>query len=308
MEHQQGPILSIIVCTYNRAAYIESTLKHLIEQDIDKRLIEILIINNNSTDKTEEICLHFMATHPQEPIHYVVEKHQGHSYARNRGIQESKGGLIAFIDDDAFVEKNFSKNIIQFFKEYPQAKVIGGKIIPVYESKKPKWMSTFLLPLVSALDMGDTIKPFKGRKFPIGANVTFRRDVFDQYGYFNVALGRKGSGLAGGDEKELVLRLKADQTPIYYVPHVVVQHVIPDKRLSQEYIKGLAIGVGQSEKERLKKKPLSQKISRAMEEILKIGATAILFVLYSLKLQFPKAIMLVKFRMWVMQGFFNLSA
>lgn len=303
MEYSHAPVLSIIVCTYNRAMYIASTLQHLIQQNIDKRFIEIIIINNNSTDKTEEICLEFINKHPQEPIYYFLETQQGHSYSRNRGIHESKGELIAFIDDDAFVEKDFSQNIIQFFEDYPDAKVMGGKIIPVYESKEPTWMSVFLLPLVSSLDMGDVVKPFKGRKFPIGANVTFRRSVFDQYGFFNVALGRKGSGLAGGDEKELVLRLKEDRAPIYYAPNAVVQHIIPDKRLSQEYIKGLAVGVGQSEKERLKKKPLSQKIYRVFEEIFKIGATSILFILYVLKFQFPKALMLVKFRIWVLQGF-----
>lgn len=303
MENNNAPVLSIIVCTYNREQYIETTLQHLVKQNIDKALIEILIVNNNSTDNTEDICLNFIKKNPQEPILYFLETQQGHSYSRNRGIHESKGELIAFIDDDAFVEKDFSQNIIQFFKNYPDAQVMGGKIIPVYESKEPAWMSRFLLPLVSALDMGDKVNPFQGRKFPIGANVTFRRCVFDQYGLFNVALGRKGSGLAGGDEKELVLRLKEDHAPIYYAPNVVVQHIIPDKRLSQAYIKGLAIGVGQSEKERLKNKPLTQKISRIIEETLKIGATGILFFLYTLKLQSPKAIMLVKFRIWVLQGF-----
>lgn len=305
MERQRNPVLSIVVCTYNRDVYIENTLEHLIQQDIDKDLIEILIINNNSTDKTEHICLDFIEQHLQEPIYYFLETQQGHSYSRNRGIMESRGELVAFIDDDAFVEKSFSQHIIYFFKENPQVKVIGGKIIPVYETKEPSWMSPFLLPLVSALDMGDEVKPFTGRKFPIGANVTFRKNVFDRYGFFNVALGRKGIGLAGGDEKELVLRLKADTAPIYYVPSVVVRHIIPDKRLSKAYIKGLAIGVGHSEKERLKNKPFFQKILRAMEEGFKIGATIILFVFYVLKFQIPKATMLIKFRIWVIREFFN---
>ncbi len=303
MDKRSQPKLSIVVCTFNRENYIETTLQHLIQQNIDKQLVEIVIVNNNSTDHTEEICKQLIDQHPAEPIRYFLEKNQGHSYSRNRGIQESKGELIAFIDDDAFVQPDFSEQILRFFENNHAAMVIGGKIIPVYETGEPPWMSRFLLPLVSALDMGDHVKPFKGRKFPIGANVIFRRSVFDRYGLFNVALGRIGSGLAGGDEKELILRLKADQTPIYYVPSVVVRHIIPEKRLSLAYIKGLARGVGHSEKERLKNKPLTQKMSRIMEEFVKIGATMLLFLLYTLKGTLPKALMLVKFRFWVIQGF-----
>ncbi len=299
------PTLSIIVCTYNRAEYITTTLQHLANQVIDKNLIEIIIINNNSTDNTEKLCLAFIKSHPQEPVYYFLEKQQGHSYSRNRGIKEAKGKLTSFIDDDAFVAPDFSKHIISFFKAHPVVQVIGGKVVPLYESKEPQWMSSFMLPLVSALDMGDKVQPFKGRKFPIGANIIFRKEVFEKYGNFNVALGRKGSGLAGGDEKELVMRLKEDQVPVYYVPNIKVDHVIPDKRLSMTYIKGLAQGVGQSEKERLKNKPLSQKILRATEELIKIEGTLVLYWMYALRFQFSKASMLLKFRLWVLQGFFQ---
>jgi len=298
-----SPKLSIVVCTYNRDKYIGKTLEHLYHQSLAKSDLEVVIIDNNSADRTPQICQDFIQSHPEAAFRYVVETNQGHSFSRNRGIQESKAELISFIDDDAFVHPSFGENIIQFFQENENVKVIGGKIIPVYEEQEPTWMSPFLLPLVSALDMGKLPRPFTGRKFPVGANMAFRRCVFDQYGLFNVALGRKGSGLMGGDEKELIYRLKTDNASIFYVPDVVVNHIIPKKRLTREYIRGLAQGVGLSEKERLSTASFSQKIQRAFEELIKIEGTLVLFFWYLIKGQTAKGWMLIKFRIWVLQGF-----
>ncbi|MEM9833382.1 MAG: glycosyltransferase [Bacteroidota bacterium] len=299
------PELSIIVCTYNRDQYIDKTLNYLFQQDLDPSEYEVIIVDNNSTDQTAQICQNFLESNSTAPFYYFLETNQGHSYSRNRGVKESNAKLISFIDDDAFVHPSFGKNIIRFFQEYEDCLVIGGKIIPVYEEEEPKWMSRFLLPLVSALDMGNSPRPFTGRKFPVGANMAFRRTVFDRYGLFNVALGRKGSGLLGGDEKELIYRVKADNLPIYYVPDVVVDHIIPPKRLIKTYIQGLAQGVGLSEKERLSHASFPQKLQRGLEELIKIGGTLILFIWYLLRGQLAKGIMLIKFRIWVLQGFLH---
>ncbi|MEQ9440555.1 MAG: glycosyltransferase [Cyclobacteriaceae bacterium] len=300
-----SPTLSIVVCTYNRAVYIGKTLEHLIQQTIDNTDYEVVIVNNKSTDQTAEICQGFIRRNPEAPIQYVLETNQGHSYSRNRGIQESKGEIVAFIDDDAFVHPDFGANIISYFRKHPAVQAIGGKILPVYEGKSPAWMSHFLLPLVSALDMGNQARPFTGRKFPVGANIAFRKSVFDRYGLFNVALGRIGNGLMGGDEKELIYRLKTNNEPVFYVPDVVVDHIIPEKRLQIPYIRGLAKGVGQSEKRRLSQASAFQKTQRFFEEGIKISGTCLLVVWYYLKGRFAKGNMLIRFRIWVLQGFFS---
>jgi len=300
-----APVLSIVICTYNREEFIGKTLDHLSRQTLDNDQFEVIVVNNNSTDNTEKICQEFISQHPVMRIKYCLEMQQGHSYARNRGVNESEGSLIAYIDDDAFVHPEFGSNIIKFFNKRNDVQAIGGKIIPAYLEKKPKWMSHYLLPLVSALDMGKHPKAFTGRKFPVGANVTFRKSVFERYGLFNVKLGRIGSGLMGGDEKEMIYRLKKNNEAVYYVPDVIVEHVIPPKRLKMEYIQGLAEGVGQSEKRRLKNENGAEKVKRALEELIKIGGTFILFILYTLKGELAKGWMLMKFRYWVLLGFFR---
>ena len=109
------PKLSVIVCTYNRDKYIKKTLRYLNEQSIDPRAYEVLIIDNNSTDNTAVLCKDFITAGNHDHFHYYLEENQGHTHARNRGIKESKGEYIAFLDDDAWVYSNYCENIIHYF-------------------------------------------------------------------------------------------------------------------------------------------------------------------------------------------------
>jgi glycosyltransferase involved in cell wall biosynthesis len=297
------PTLSIIVCTYNRDKYIRQTLGYLNDQNIEPRHYEVLIIDNNSSDNTASICKSFIDQHSQGHFKYFLEKNQGHTYARNRGISESKGEYIGFLDDDAWVEKNYCEELIRFFTTHPEVMAIGGKITPEYEHLSPPWMSKYLWPLVAGLDMGDRVKEFKHSKYPIGANMAFRSKVFKDYGYFNTELGRRGAGLEGGDEKDMIYRLKKDGGKVFYVPSIHVRHIIPNSRVQKLYIKGQAIGVGTSEKKRLSQTNLQTVIKKVMEEIIKIFATLLLAVYYLFTFRPSKGLMLVKFRCWVLQGY-----
>lgn len=296
-------MITVIVCTYNRQEYLPDCLQHLAKQSADNRDYEVLIIDNNSTDRTADISSTFIKDHPEMNVHYYCEMNQGHTFARNRGIKEAKGKILSFIDDDAFVGKDFIKEIQSYFDDNHGVSAIGGKILPVYENETPKWMSKYLLTLVSALDMGNSPKKFIGSKFPIGANMAFRAEVFEKYGLFNTDLGRRGSELEGGDEKEVFLRLKKENEEIHYVPMVKVDHIIPEKRLTMEYIKGLGIGVGSSEKRRVINAGFGETINKLASEFIKIGATFILFCFYFIQGKFAQANMLVKFRFWVLKGY-----
>ncbi|MBK6263780.1 glycosyltransferase [Marivirga sp. S37H4] len=296
-------MVSVIVCTYNREKYLPDCLKHLSRQTKQTDGYEVLIIDNKSTDSTALIAKEFIVTNPDIEIRYYLEENQGHTFARNRGIKESRGEILTFIDDDAFVDVDFVKNIQDYFDTNREVQALGGKIKPVYEVEEPKWMSKYLLTLVSAIDLGNQPKAFGGNKFPIGANMSFRKRVFKKYGPFNVELGRRAEGLEGGDEKEMFLRMKKNNEIIHYVPSVKIDHIIPEKRTKIEYIKGLGIGVGRSERKRLKGSSLNEKAEKFMSELIKVSGTFVLFFIYLLKFRFQAAAMLVKFRFWVLKGY-----
>ena len=299
------PKLSIIVCTFNRDLYIEETLRLLADQSIENTDYEVLVIDNNSTDKTGSICTEFISEVSRPNFYYFLEEKQGLSYSRNRGMKEANGKYLAFLDDDARVNKNYGRGIIDFFEKHKEAAAIGGKIIPEYESTKPIWMSKYLWPLVAGLDMGNQVHEFKGSQYPIGANMAFKAELFDKYGIFDIELGRRGKVLEGGEEKDMIYRLKLRGERVFYVPSVKVRHIIPASRTTVKYIKGQAMGVGISEKKRLSGNGILPVIKKSFSELIKIGGTIVLGLYYLLTFRPAKGIMLIRFRTWVIRGYFS---
>ena len=194
-------------------------------------------------------------------------------------------------------------HLIQYFTQHPEVDAIGGKIHPDYQSQEPKWMSKYLLPLIAALDMGNSPKPFTGSKFPIGANMAFRREVFSTREPFRTNLGRKGDFLGSGEEKDFFIRLKKQGKTIHYVPTVQVKHYISDRRLEKAYIKRMAQGIGVSEAIRIQSGPFTEVLQKWISEFFKIGATLILAFVYAVRGQWSKGSMLIKFRLWLLSSF-----
>lgn len=272
-------MISVIICTFNREHYISEVLESVSRTSIKD--FEVILIDNNSTDSTKEKVSSFEKRHPDFPLRVFTENKQGLSWARNRGIKESKGDILAFIDDDATVKPDFLENLAEEMDKHPQAQAFGGRIIAVFDDcPSPKWLCRFSMGWVSTLDMGKDVRAFRGRKFPIGANMGFRREVLHRCGEFNPMLGRNKRNLMGGEEKDLFNRVKAAGYSILYFPDVVVEHHIPQSRTTIKYIKDFAHGVGLSE--RLRSKYESSYPRRLLEEALKWVATIFLFFFYSL--------------------------
>ena len=99
-------MLSVILCTYNRDKYIYNVLKSLAENTLSPDQYEIVLVDNNCTDNTHSECDRFVKDFPEVTFRYFVETNQGLSHARNRGIRESKGDILVYVDDDATVNKN----------------------------------------------------------------------------------------------------------------------------------------------------------------------------------------------------------
>ena len=99
------PLISVVICTYNRAAIFKNALQSVCAQTIDPSSYEVIVVDNNSTDQTAEIAQSFCQQFPH--VHYIKEKQQGLSYARNTGWQKAKGAYIAYIDDDCEVPETW---------------------------------------------------------------------------------------------------------------------------------------------------------------------------------------------------------
>ena len=86
--------LSIIICTYNRAKYIRPLLDSIVANDLPKQDYEIILVDNNCTDNTRDICCTFASDHSDLMFRYTIESQQGLSAARNKGIKEAKGNIL----------------------------------------------------------------------------------------------------------------------------------------------------------------------------------------------------------------------
>ncbi|MFZ5555048.1 MAG: glycosyltransferase [Bacteroidota bacterium] len=298
------PKVSFIVCTYNREKYIYRSLESIAVQNADKNDFELIAVNNNSTDSTDSLCKKISEKFPGLNYTYIIETEQGLSAARNRGMKEAKGDVFVFMDDDAFAEKEYSKNIITFYEANPDVMATGGRTYPQFEEEKPKWMSHFLMPLVAAVDRGEQPHPFPRNMFPIGANMAFRRKIMEEVGFFDVNLGRKGKNLQGGEEKDLFNRIRAKGYQPWYLPSTKVHHIIPANRMTTDYIRKQARGIGFSENVRASSLRGSELLKSRCKEILKWFATFFLFLFYLLTFRPIKGFFLFRFRLWVSQGMF----
>lgn len=243
--------LSLIIATYSRSASLVRTLRSVAAQDAPKELWECVVVDNNSTDDTAEQFARFAAEHRELDIRMVRETSQGLSFARNRGIAESTGEILAIIDDDEEINAEFVSAYIEFFDAYPAVSAAGGRIIPRYEIVRPRWMSTITeRPIANPIDFGNSVKLFPAGRIPGGGNMAVRRSLIDEYGAFNTSLGRVGKTLAGGEESDLFERLSKAGERYYYIPEAVMWHIIPPEKLTGDYFDRLCYNIGISQRVR----------------------------------------------------------
>src|SRR5262249_48517636 len=124
-------LISLCICTYNRSRSLNETLNSVRGLQSLEALLEILIIDNNSTDDTADIVETFA---PELPIRRVVELSQGLSHARNRAIAEFRGELLLFTDDDVLLDPDWLTAYALAASKFPRAQFFGGRILPQWES------------------------------------------------------------------------------------------------------------------------------------------------------------------------------
>jgi glucosyl-dolichyl phosphate glucuronosyltransferase len=291
--------LSIVICTYNRAQYLPDALASISKQNAPRAFFELIVVNNNSTDNTEEICNNFAAANTDMVFRYCVESKQGLSHARNLGIKKAEGKYIAFIDDDAVASEDYAANIIRNFEEMPFYHALGGKVLPIYPGgKEPQWMIPYQYGLVAKVDRGDKPGNF-GSKYPVGCNMAFRREVFCQIGLFNTDLTLRN------DDKFIFLQMKKHGKHTLYAPDVSVRHNIDSYRLEPAYLHKLCVIIGASERIRLKNEAFYKTALKPLEYAFKLCAGLLLAANYIIRGQAIKGTFLVKVRWTVLKSFFG---
>jgi glycosyltransferase involved in cell wall biosynthesis len=228
--------ITVILCTLNRCHSLAKTLGNIAASKLaDSVEWEVLVVDNNSTDRTHEVVEHFCCRHPGR-FRYLFEPQAGKSHALNAGIRATKSQILAFTDDDALVEPDWLWNLTSALQSGEWAGA-GGRIIPVWSKPIPSWLSTddphTMGPFV-AFDLGMEAGPLA--RPPYGTNMAFRREVFEKYGGFRPDLSRSGSNLQGREDIEFANRLLAAGERLRYEPCAVVRHPAPEYRMTKKYV------------------------------------------------------------------------
>lgn len=246
--------ISVIICTYNREQIILKALQSFKKMEIPQSLTyEIIAVDNNSKDNTQKAVEEFAYKNQHLNLRYVFEKRQGLSYARNTGIKQAKGEIIAFLDDDSTPDRYWLKEIKDTFERFGCVGM-GGKIIPVWKSSMPKWLATdgfwkeFMGSVISFHNLGDSFKEYTLTSSTLpGGNMAFRKVCFEKHGLFRTDLGRIGPRLRSGEDIEFRDRLLSAGEKIIYSPKAVVYHsVYEEKKFKKSYFMKLYFYTGMS--------------------------------------------------------------
>jgi len=230
--------ISVVVCTYNRAQSLAKTLESLVVQTVPAGTHwEIVVVDNNSKDETRQVVGEFECRYPGH-FRYVFEERQGISQARNAGIAASQGDVLAFIDDDEIADVDWLQYLTSDLWDDKWAGT-GGPIVPNWECPRPRWLegkNTFLMGPLCAYNYepgGDSDQEMT--ESPVGANMAFRKEVFERVGGFRTDLGRVGNNLLSNEDTEFGRRIFAAGMRIRWVRSAITYHQIDERRINRRY-------------------------------------------------------------------------
>jgi glucosyl-dolichyl phosphate glucuronosyltransferase len=237
--------LTVTICTYNRCSLLSQTLGQMTNLIIpDGVEWELLVVNNNSTDSTEEVVRSFATN---LPIRCVFEPKPGKSNALNTATATARGDYILWTDDDVLVDRGWIAAYWEAFQRHPDAGFFGGPIEPLFEGSPPKWLERSLLQITDAFairDFGE--QPFLISKeyHPYGANFVVRKKEQLLYPY-DPRLGRQPGTFIGGEETAVVNAMLDGGIEGWWVPGARVKHYTPRTRQTIRYLRGFYFGDGE---------------------------------------------------------------
>jgi glycosyltransferase involved in cell wall biosynthesis len=235
-EAAAAPELSVVMSTYNRGNLLVDAIASVLAQhDAITPPFELLVVDNNSTDGTRAVVERFAAADGR--VRYLFEAKQGLSHARNAGIAAARASLVAFTDDDVRADGDWVAAIVRAFREHPAADMVGGRVLPAFPSDPPAWLTTDHWAPLALVDHGDRPIVIDSTR-PIclvGANLAFRRSVFDAVGTFAADLQRVKDGIGSLEDHEFLLRLLRTGRRGIYDPRIVLHAEVQPNRLERDY-------------------------------------------------------------------------
>jgi glucosyl-dolichyl phosphate glucuronosyltransferase len=248
-ENWTSMFITVAICTFNRAESLRRTLNSVAAMQVPSDVTwEVLVVNNNSTDHTDEVISAYIG---RLPVRREFEPCPGKCNALNRAIDVAKGDYILWTDDDVVVDTGWLVAYVKAFRRWPEAAVFGGRITPRYEAPVPKWIirSEAVLGGPYAIrDFGDQVWPLSAEdedQLPFGANWAIR--AIEQRAFrYNPELGPMPNRIRIYDETDVIGRVLGSGATGYWIPEAMVEHCIGRDRQTIRYIASYHQSLGET--------------------------------------------------------------
>jgi len=216
--------VSVIIPTYNRSLLICKTLDSLMGQDYPKEDFEVIVVNNNSPDDTEDVLRAYINNHRgQVNLRYAKELRQGDGYARNSGAAIARGEYLLFCDDDSLFDANWISCMVGILDMYPTVAMIGSRILIKWDKQPASWVHNYEYLLGKSIH-GSSGYIISSEGFSIAnGSLGVRRNVFYQVGGNNP--GQIGEYLVGNAEVGLFHKIKALGYPVAFTDDTTMWHM-----------------------------------------------------------------------------------
>lgn len=245
-------MLSIAICTFNRCGSLAVTLESLSRQrPLLAGELEIIIVDNNCTDETARVAASFA---DRLPNRLTREPQQGLAHARNRALQEFRGDVLLFTDDDITFDPGWLAGYRSAIATFGNAGFFGGRMLPAWPGPQPRWATNAPLDLLDGLigwyDHGletRTLEP--DEKLPWGASFAVRRELVERIGKFRSDLGQIGSKVGRGEETDYLQRAVHHGMRGVYVGAATCRHAVEWRKLTMSGLlrHGIASGFAHRE-------------------------------------------------------------
>ena len=227
-------LISVIVCTHNRAKLLRRALTSIVRQDFPTLGYEVLVIDNASTDETREVVEEFRH---RANLRYIHEEQLGLCVARNTGWRAASGKYIAFLDDDAIALPGWLSAIRDCFESDANVGIVGGPAHPIWERQRPRWISDQLAVSLAIIDWGPSKKVIRDlrREWLVGTNIAVSKALLQEVDGFHPWLDRVGSKLLSNGDILLQKQVIGKGYDCAYLPGMAIQHLVPASRLHRRW-------------------------------------------------------------------------
>ena len=241
--------ISIIICCYNSASRLEKTIQHIALQKQVSFSFEVVLVDNNSTDKTSVIAKELFLRYNIANYQIVYESTTGLIYARKCGVLNAKHDILVFCDDDNWLEVNYLFNVALGFKTYPDAGILGSWSEPVFNENQiiPEWFDL----VKECFAIIDKPSFDRERYFVVGASMAIQKKIADLILNEEFQFtGRKGNLLLSGEDNEICEKTIKLGYKVYQLRNLKFTHYLPPNRLTWDYVIRLYIGFGHGDMHR----------------------------------------------------------